>query len=119
MYVSSSKDGFEVMKNIADSLQLAPALRPPAFGDEAQEFLQEADPSKTPFWVLFGYDVEAKRWRHTYNLKASPELPQLQRSAREFTRIARMVDWASWPELYRRILDSIRKGNICIEFFEL
>ena len=119
MYVSSSKDGFEVMKNISDNLQLAPALRPPAFSDAAQEFLQEADPSKTPFWVLFGYDVEAKRWRHTYNLQASPELPQLQRSAREFTRIARMVDWASWPELYRRILDSIRKGNICIEFFEL
>ena len=119
MYVSSSKDGFEVMKNISDHLQLAPALRPPAFGDAAQEFLQEADPSKTPFWVLFGYDVEAKRWHHTYNLKNSPELQQLQKSAREFTRIARMADWTSWPELYRWILDSIRKGNICIECFEL
>ena len=62
MWSSSYKDGFAVMANISRHLHLAPALRPRAFGHAAQQFLQSADPCETPFWILFGYNVEHKGW---------------------------------------------------------
>ena len=108
MWSSSYKDGFDVMANISRHLNLAPALRPRAFGHAAQEFLQTADPCKTPFWILFGYNVEKKGWAQNYNLSECGELAQLKSSADEFTRIAGLVDWMDWPEFYRRILYGYR-----------
>ena len=105
MSSSSSKDGFDVMANISRHLHLAPALRPRPFGAAGTEFLRSADPAKTPFWILFGYDVTTKSWQQYYRLSECTELPQFRRSAEEFTRIARQVDWNEWPELYRRTLD--------------
>ena len=108
MWSSSYKDGFGVMANISRHLNLAPALRPRAFGHAAQEFLQTADPCKTPFWILFGYNVKEKGWEQQYSLSKCPECDQFTRSADEFTRIAGQVEWTEWPELYRRRLDSYR-----------
>ena len=108
MWPSSYKDGFDVMANISRHLHLAPALRPHAFGRAAQEFLQAADPCKTPFWILFGYNVAAKGWQQHYQLTECEGLPQFKRSADAFMRIAQQVDWTAWPELYRRILDGYR-----------
>ena len=93
------------MRKISRHLHVAPALRPRPFGDAAQEFLRSADPAKTPFWILFGYSVEKQNWLQYYQLADCPELPQYKRSAQEFARIASLVEWTQWPELYRRILD--------------
>ena len=108
MWSSSYKDGFAVMAKIHRNLHLPPALRPRAFGHAAQEFLQTADPCKTPFWILFGYNVKEKGWEQQYSLSKCPECDQFTRSADEFTRIAGQVEWTEWPELYRRRLDSYR-----------
>ena len=93
------------MANISRHLHLAPALRPQAFGQAAQDFLRQADPTTTPFWILFGYDVKQKDWLQKYNLVGCEQLASFKRSAQEFTRIAQMVEWTAWPELYRRILN--------------
>ena len=93
------------MANISRNLHLAPALRPQPFGQAAQDFLHQADPTTTPFWILFGYSAERKDWLSSYNLADCPQIGSFKRSAQEFTRIAQMVAWEQWPELFRRILN--------------
>ena len=92
------------MERIISTIHMAPALRQMPLSEAANNFLRSADPRKTPFWILFGYQIDEKVWRNNYALSTAPSLPNLRRSAQEFERISRMVRWQEWPDLFRRMI---------------
>ena len=76
-------------------------FRPRPMGKDTYDFLCSADPQITPFWVVFGYNPMTKTWQEHYQLKACPNLKELQQSAKDFARIAEKLAWNAWPEPYR------------------